>query len=854
MARFDAPILFRVGTDIDPFKQQINDMYMAVSKWAADLAGTMSNDTLLFSGSGHQKIDSLYQTVRAAYETEFDPSKAWGSPMFPLWDSCIRIPKTTKSIHANFTFGVTHKSDIKLFVLDSGLGWVERTIKWNAIGDIDCSDFVGFPVLIVRRSTVDANFPYDWSEQRVQDEKCIQVFRYIQDHLWHHFAKGLVVKDIKGTTPFTQEGIAPPSILQNYASKDSVDDLSHRVGAAESAITNNEAKNIQRFRLAYQNDKSLAGAIAELNSRYNGTASQVQTNTTSIGALSTSVSGLVAKQGTIDREIANLKQGGGIDPDRFVSRDTFNLVMEQVPTKIEMNGAIHDAVEGLATKEEVQKARDLANNNHSQALQTVSKNYELKADATRKMSEEVARADAKYVAKTEVEGLKRLEEHLGKVDITSFATRSQLAQQQQNIESWGNSRFELKGAAYNLINDAKHTITTETDTKVNGLSNRIGSTLTEVDKLRQSTRQNLDALSGTVSVMDTRLTNGIGLLRHETDTKINNRLPKLSASDGMILVADNALAEKWKSSHYSLSIDNLIKERDDGYILNGTGRMTDGTGRGGFEYSTVSFSGSDGSFLVPTNQPSERNIFFGDRIRLKEPVFKFSFDAKYGDTNNNKAIRFNIRWFDRGGRELSNYLRGALSAAPTQFPATHSTWVVAPTHAEFCEVGIVNASMATNLYLTNVKVQFANDIPEETLWHFILGENFRPAGFGEDRIWIRCYISTHNTINVQGIVNNPGGVTTGRSVTATTNIPAPFATPYFNLNSPFGGMYLVDNGGLKLEARFNMPPAMGIRMGTSFKSLTEIRTFPFNTAAAAGTGTIRVRPLVGLNNNGTSGY
>jgi hypothetical protein len=739
--------------------------------------------------------------------------------------------------------------------------------------------------MIIRQSTVDDAFPYNWSEQRVQDELCSQIFRLLQDKLALYYAVNLVEKGVRSNTPFVPAGDkTPPSFLGEYVKKDvfdafkagiessvnrntsSIPALETRVETVEGKVASLEASGVgglaelkqqvqlnknELFTLSTRveynenligehqvklngldtlkdqvahnkNDLFTLGTRVEYNENQIGDL-QVKANSidglkSDVDSTKSTVNSIRSEQSDIKREvrqhatdIQNLK-AANLNPDDFVTKTSFFATVEQMPTTQGMRQEIREAVEGVE-----------------------------------------AGVEASYVKKTEVAELKKLQEQLGKVDVSSFATGSQLAQQQQNIESWGNERFELKGAAYNLINDAKKTITSETDTKVNGLSGRINAAVNETDSLRKSTRQNLDALSGTVSAMDTRLSNGLANLRTETDAKINNRLPMLSASDGMILVADNALAVKWKSTHYSLSIDNLIKERTEGFILNGTGRMTDGTGRGGFVYSTVAFNGSDGSFLVPANQPSERNIFFGDRIHLKEPIFKFSFDAKYGDRNNNTDIRFNIRWFDRSGRELSNYLRGALSATPTQFPATYTTWVVAPSHAEFCEVGIVSASFAASLYLTNVKVQFATDIPEETLWRFTLAETYRPVDLGENKMWLTLDIGTHGSVQVHGIINNGGAVPTGRYVSASQPLPLILQTPLFNLNSPMGGLYTVDSGGLKLEGRFESTPPTGMRMGSMFKIKSSSIAHEFQKFAQSSTS-IRIRPLQGLNNNGTTGY
>lgn len=846
--KFMSPLLYRHGTPNTPFTQSLNDMSRSARRWANDIGGTSDPEEDAIPQFA-QDINEIKRLVVAAYTVTLDLNKVWASPLFPLWDSIVRYNECPSRVPVSFTYGVSHRSDVKLYRLDGNqsIGWVEFTPKWHVDGvSLDTSEHEGSPVMVIRQSTVDDTFSYNWSEQRVQDELCSQIFRLLQDKIALYYAVNLVEKGVRSNTPFVPAGDkTPPSFLGEYVKKDvfdafkagiesSVDRntsaipaLETRVDSVEGKVNALEASGVGGLAELKQQVQLNKNELFNINARVEYNENQIgdlQVKTNSIDVLKadvdstkSTVNTIRSEQSDIKREvqrhavdIQNLK-AANLNPDDYVTKTSFFATVEQMPTTQGMRQEIREAVEGVE-----------------------------------------AGVEASYVKKTEVAELKKLQEQLGKVDVSSFVTRSQLAQQQQTIEGWSNQRFELKGAAYNLMTDAKKTITAETDSKVNGLSGRINAAVKETDELRKSTRQNLDALSGTISAMDTRLTNGIDNLRSETDTKINNRMPKLSASDGMLMVADNAVNEKWKASHYSLSIDNLIKERDEGFILNGTGRMTDGTGRGGFVYSTEAFSGSDGSFLVPANQPSERNIFFGDRIHLKGPVFKFSFDAKYGVRNNNKAIRFNIRWFDRSGRELSNYLRGALSAAPTQFPATYHTWVVAPSYAEFCEVGIVNAPMAANLYLTNVKVQFAPDIPEETLWRFTLAETYRPVDLGENKMWLNLVIGTHGYVQVHGIINDGGAIPTGRYLSASQPLPLMLQTPLFNLNSPMGGLYPVDSGGLKLEGRFETTPPTGLRIGNSFKIEKSSLAHEFQKYAQPSTP-IRVRPLQGLNNNGTTG-
>ena len=278
--------------------------------------------------------------------------------------------------------------------------------------------------------------------------------------------------------------------------------------------------------------------------------------------------------------------------------------------------------------------------------------------------------------------------------------------------------------------------------------------------------------------------------------------------------------------------------------------MTDGTGRGGFDYSSIAFNNSSGSFSVAGNQSQERNIFFTDRIKLKEKIFKVSMDVRHTRTGTSK-FRLNIRWFTRSGVEMSNYLRKEQSTAFS--PSTVSEWVIAPSDAAFCEVGIVNGTGNPVQLFTNIKVQFASDIPEEILWQFVLGEQYRHPKFAETPIWINCYILTHNTINIQGIVNRADLVPVGAPFVGGVALPSPLSSPYFNLSSAYGGMNLVQDGvnGLKLEVRFNSPPPQGLRLGTSFKPLFDIRHYPFNQYAQ---GPLTKRPMSGLNNNGITGY
>lgn len=838
------PIFFRHGSSPTPFNQQLNDMNRSATRWANDVSGSSVAETDIIPQIA-STIEEVKRLVKQSFSGSIDINKVWSSPLFPLWVSVIRYNECPARVPVSFTYGISHRHDVKLYRLDGtrSIGWVEFTPKWGVEGaSLDTREHEGSPVIIIRQSTIDDSFPYNWSEQRVQDELCSQIFRALQDKVALYHASRVVVKDHKSQTPFVPSGDkTPPSFLGEYVKRDVFDSFKAGIESSVSANTSDitqakrEIENLKATGLdeipTLKNQVDVnKNSIFALNTRveYNqnqigGLQTKVNENSDSITRLMADVdgasrvtdsirnefSGIRSEQTGIKRDIEGLK-ASHLNPDDFVSKTSFWATVEQMPTTQGMRQEIREAVDGVTSE-----------------------------------------VETSYVKKTEVAELKKLQEQLGKVDVSSFATRSQLAQEQQSIETWSNQRFELKGTAGNLIGEAKRTITAETDSKVSGLSGRINAAVNETGELRKSTRQNLDSLSGTVSAMDTRLSQGLSNLRSETDTKINNRLPKLSASDGMILVADNGVTEKWKATHYSLSVDNLIKEREEGFILNGTGRMTDGTARGGFDYSTIAFNGSSGSFSVASNQPSERNIFFTDRIKLKEKIFKVSMDVRQSRVGTS-TFQLNIRWFDRSGHEMTNYLRKREEI--TFAPSTIGEWVVAPSDAAFCEVGIVNAVNNNSSFLfTNIKVQFASDIPEEILWQFTLANVYRPEGFGEDRIWMNVQVTSHNHVNVTGVVNNAGGIMVGQNVMSRERIPSPFTTPLFNLNSPFGGLYLVDSGGLKLEARFNTSPPNGLRMGTSFNAPFEIRTAPFNNWVQYGTNITR-RPMVGLNNSGITGY
>lgn len=782
--------------------------------------------------------------------------KLWGSPEFPLYNVLHRYPAVGDRTPVNLIGG-----DIELWVLDGAvdIGWVKRPIRSMFNGSLSTKAFRGAPVMILCRSN-----HYTPKRGLNENETIENTAKLIKTLVLEYCAYGAIGDEelqALDTASFVNPvGQTPPSFLDAYV-KQSV--FSEFKTEAENGISNIQravtslSGDVEGIRSSTDGLGDLKNQVAVNKQGIFTLNTQVDYNANQIGELQTSLnknkdavtrlksdvegsklvtdsirnelSGIRSEQTEIKRDIEGLK-ASHLNPDDFVTKTSFWSTVEQMPTTQGMRQEIRQAMNDVQTE--------------------VGENHYTKADADGKFAGK-SETEATYVKKTEVAELKKLQEQLGKVDVSSFATRSQLAQQQQNIESWSNQRFELKGVAANQISEARRGITAETDSKVNVLSGRINAAVNETNELRKSMRQNLDSLSSTVSAQDTRITNGLSNLKTELQNSIDRKMSNLSASDGMLVVADNSVAEKWKASHYSLSVDNLIKEREEGLILNGTGRMTDGTGRGGFEYSTLAFNGSSGSFSVAANQTSERNIFFTDRIKLKERVFRVSMDARQTRVGTSK-FRLNIRWFTRSGVELSNYLRKEQST--TFGSSTISEWVIAPSDAEFCEVGIVNGTGNPVQLFTNIKVQFAQDIPEEILWQFVLGEQYRHVKFAETPIWINCFVTTHNTINIQGIINRADLVPVGAPFIGGTNLPAPLSVPYFNLNSPYGGLYPVQSGsGLSLEARFNISPPQGLRMGTSFKSLNDIRHLPFNSYSKVGSP-ITKRPMVGLNNNGLTGY
>lgn len=825
--------------DEGAFIGHIKSVMTAVLDWRASKTGQAYTTERAEIESMPSTVDQVLPWIVEKHKTRvngLEIGKLWNSPEFPLYNVIHRYPSVSDRTPVNLI-----GSDIELWVLDGAvdIGWVKRPIKSMFNGSLSTKQYRGAPVMILCRSK-----HYVPKRGLTEDESIENKAKLIKTLILEYCAYGAIgdqeLQALDTSRFVNPVGQTPPSFLDAYVKQIVFSEFKNET---EVGITNIQravtslSGDVEGIRSSTEGLGELKNQVAINKNNIYTLNTQVEYNSNQIASLGVKdietentltrlksdvegsklvtdsirneLSGIRSEQTEIKRDIEGLK-ASHLNPDDFVTKTSFWSTVEQMPTTQGMRQEIREAVDGVTSETE-----------------------------------------ATYVKKTEVAELKKLQEQLGKVDVSSFATRSQLAQQQQNIESWSNQRFELKGAAGNLINDAKRTITNETDTKVNGLSGRINAAVNETNELRKSMRQNLDSLSSTVSAQDTRITNGLSNLKTELQNSIDRKMPNLSASDGMLVVADNAVAEKWKASHYSLSVDNLIKEREEGFILNGTGRMTDGTGRGGFEYSTLAFNGSSGSFSVAANQPSERNIFFTDRIKLKEKVFKVSMDVRQTRIGTSK-FRLNIRWFTRSGVELSNYLRKEQST--TFGPSTISEWVVAPSEAEFCEVGIVNGTGNPVQLFTNIKVQFAQDIPEEILWQFVLGEQYRHEKFAETPIWINCYVTTHNTINIQGIINRADLVPVGAPFIGGTNLPAPLAVPYFNLNSPYGGLYPVQSGsGLSLEARFNIGPPQGLRMGTSFKSLNDIRHLPFNSYSKVGSP-IAKRPMGGLNNNGLTGY
>lgn len=875
--------------DEGAFIDHIKSTMTAVLDWRASKTGQSYTAERNEVASIPTSVTQLLSWITEKHKARVNGlviGKLWGSPEFPLYNVLHRYPAVGDRTPVNLV-----GSDIELWVLDgaANIGWVKRPIRSMFNGSLSTKAFRGAPVMILCRSK-----HYTPKRGLNENETIENTAKLIKTLVLEYCAYGAIGDEelqALDTTPFVNPvGQTPPSFLDAYVkqtafnefkteAENGISNIQHAVTSLSGdvevirsstsgldvlknqvAVNKNNLFNLTT-RVEYNSNQiaSLENKDIETEKALTRLKADVEGSKLVTDSIRNEFSGIRSEQTDIKREIRELKDSH-LNPDDFVTKTSFWSTVEQMPTTQGMRQEIRQAMndvqtevgENHYTKEEAdgrfatQQSIDTKVTEATSGLASIAVVDTKVRAAVQSVN---AGVESSFVKKTEVAELKKLQEQLGKVDVSSFATRTQLAQQQQTIEGWSNQRFEPKGAAANLIGEARQGITAETDSKVSGLSGRINAAVNETDELRKSTRQNLDALSGTMSAMDTRLTAGFDNLRSETDTKINNRMPKLSASDGMLMVADNAVSEKWKASHYSLSVDNLIRERDEGFILNGTGRMTDGTARGGFDYSSIAFNGSSGSFSVAGNQTTEKNIFFTDRIKLKEKVFKVSMDVRQTRIGTSK-FRLNIRWFTRSGVEMSNYLRKEQSMSVS--PSTISEWVIAPSDAAFCEVGIVNSTGAPVQLFTNIKVQFAQDIPEEVLWHFVLGEQYRHPKFAETPIWINCHILSQNTINVQGIINRADLIPVGASFMGSDALPTPLNSPYFNMSSAYGGLNLVQDGqsGLKLEARFNSGPPQGLRMGTSFKSLFDIRHFPFNQYAQS----LAKRPMVGLNNNGTTGY
>ena len=722
--------------------------------------------------------------------------KLWNSPEFPLYNVLHRYPSVSDRTPVNLV-----GSDIELWVLDGAadIGWVKRPIKAMFNGSISTKTYRGAPVMILCRHK-----HYTPSRGLTADEAIENTAKLIKTLVLEYCAYSAIGDtevQAQETTPFVNPiGQTPPSFLDQYVKQDVFTDFkTFQVG-----VNDNHAGNILQLQRKTEELDSRTEIVPDLSARLRATEGNVSSLESHTNAHDTLIENLAGTTRQHSGKIGNLEQ--------------FTNVL---------------------------------NTNLTGVQQTIGVIQGGQADTDREI-QNLKRAQLdpnQFVSKSEVAELKRLQEALGQVDITSFATRTQLAQQQQSIESWGNGRFELRGQAGNLINAARNEITQETNHKVDELSKRINSATLETASLRSSVRQNLDSLSSTLNATDTRLTNGLTNAKTELQTAINNCMPKPQASDGMLMVADNTSSDKWRASHFSQSIFNLIKDNEYGYVLNGSGRITDGAGKGSFAYTTLAFNGSSGSFAIPT-QTSDVYFFLGERIRLKEKVFKISLDLKLARAGSS-SFWLCIRWFNSDGLMLTNILRNAESIG---FQARSiKNWIVAPSDAAYCEIGVSPAKNAPQMHFANIKIQFANDIPEEILWKITLAETYRPSELGEDRLWLNMQITTHNVITVSGIIHNPAGVPTSRQMVATTPWPIQLAAADFGINTPFGGFYLLDSNGLKLGATFSVSPPFGLRIGGSYSTPVDSRTFNFNKIASA-TSPIPHRPLHGLNNNGQTGY
>lgn len=797
---YDYTTTWRVAVgDEGAFIDHIKSVMNSVLDWRASKTGqTYSTERAEVAGmpSTAQQllpwIVQKHQTLTASLNI----GKLWNSPEFPLYNVLHRFPSVSDRTPVNLV-----GSDIELWVLDgaANIGWVKRPIKAMFNGSISTKQFRGAPVMILCRSkhyTVHRGL-----NENETIENTAKLIKTLVLEYCAYSAIGDTEVQAQETTPFVNPiGQTPPSFLDDYVKQTVFSDFK---------IASDETNR--------QQTDSINGLIRRVDN---------------LDSRTTVVPDLEARLRSTERNVSGLQS----------HTDSHDRLIERLATETRQNAS------GIRT---LGQRADILDSQQTSTTQTIgfvqAEQSEIKTDI-----QNLKRAQLdpnQFVQKTEVAELKRLQEELGRVDITSFATRTQLAQQQQAIESWGNGRFELKGQAGNLINAARSEITQETNLKVDALSARINRATLETASLRASVRQNLDSLSSTLSATDTRLTTGLNNAKTELQTAINNRMPKPQASDGMFMVADNAASDKWRASHFSQSIFNLIKDNEFGYVLNGAGRITDGAGKGSFAYTSLAFNGSSGSFAIPT-QTSDVYFFLGERIRLKEKVFKFSLDSKLARPGSS-SFWLCLRWFNADGQMLTNILRNVESIGFQ--PRSIKYWIVAPSDAAYCEIGVSPAKNAPQMHFANIKLQFANDIPEELLWKITLAETFRPSELGEDRLWLNVHVTTHNTITVSGIIHNPAAIPTGRQMVAASEWPVQLVSAEFGINTPFGGLYLLDSNGLRLGSTFPLSPAFGIRIGKSYTPTSEIRTFDYNKIAKA-TSPIPFRPLVGLNNNGQTGY
>lgn len=783
------------GAFIDHIKSVMN----SVLDWRASKTGQTYNTEraeVLGMPSTVQQLLSWIVQKHQTLTNHLVIGNLWNSPEFPLYNVLHRFPSVSDRTPVNLVGG-----DIELWVLDgsANIGWVKRPIRAMFNGSISTKQFRGAPAMILCRSK-HYTAPRGLNENETIENTAKLIKTLVLEYCAYS-AIGDAEVQAQETTPFVNPPKqTPPSFLDDYVKQTVFSDFK---------IASNETNRQQTDSI-----NGLIRRVDDLDSRTTG------------------VSDLETRLRSTERNVSGLQS----------HTDTHDRLIERLATDTRQNAS------GIQT---LGQRADILDSQQTATTQTIgfvqAEQSEIKTDI-----QNLKRAQLdpnQFVQKTEVAELKKLQEQLGRVDITSFATRTQLAQQQQSIESWGNQRFELRGQAGNLINAARGEITQETNLKVDALSGRINSATLETASLRASVRQNLDSLSSTLSDTDTRLTNGLTIAKTELQTAINNRMPKPQASDGMIMVADNTASDKWRASHFSQSIFNLIKDNEHGYVLNGAGSITDGAGKGSFAYTTLAFNGSRGSFAIPT-QTSDVYFFLGERIRLKENVFKISLDSKLARPGSS-SFWLCIRWFNSDGQMLTNILRNVESIGMQARSIKY--WIVAPSDAAFCEIGVSPAKNAPQMHFANIRVQFANDIPEEHLWKITLAETYRPSDLGEDRLWLNMYATTHNTIIVSGIIHNPAAVPTGRQMVAPSEWPARLASAEFGINTPFGGFYLLDSTGLKLGATFPLSPAFGLRIGGSYTPANEIRTFDYSKIARA-TSPIPFRPLIGLNNNGQTGY